>query len=217
MARISIEEEDWANAISFTEKGRILLKELEVERGITLPHVQASLDTALGVACVPYYAPKHHTRATRLLDGVLKKDPNNTEARFARAQILQYASKWSEARKNFQILLDAGGDDKSTVSAKEEVGWCLVNENKLVEGRELLEQVVEVRDARKEQEGRDDEAFTRARAWWRLGRTEWMIGGRSATSHDKWSLIHYGHREPSTRRGLVHGLYPSNAHICTRL
>jgi superkiller protein 3 len=36
MARISIQEEDWANAVSFAEKGRVLLKELETERGISL-------------------------------------------------------------------------------------------------------------------------------------------------------------------------------------
>lgn len=37
MARISIQEEDWANAIAYAEKGRALLKELENERGTTLP------------------------------------------------------------------------------------------------------------------------------------------------------------------------------------
>lgn len=36
LARISIEEEDWANAIAYAEKGRTLLKELETDRGITL-------------------------------------------------------------------------------------------------------------------------------------------------------------------------------------
>jgi len=65
------------------------------------------------------------------------------------------------------------------VTAKEEVGWCLVNEGKLEPGRDVLEKAVELRDARWEQEGKDDEAMPRARAWWRLGRTEWMIGGES--------------------------------------
>ena len=36
MARVSIQEEDWANAIAYAEKGRALLKELEGERGTTL-------------------------------------------------------------------------------------------------------------------------------------------------------------------------------------
>jgi superkiller protein 3 len=144
--------------------------------------VQASLDTSLAVALVPYFAPKHHTRATRLLSAVIKSQPDNTEASFARAQIYEYAGQWTEARKIFEQLVDAGGDEKGLVAAKEEVGWCLVNEGKLEQGRDILEGVVETRDSRKETEGKDDEAFARARAWWRLGKTEWDIGGRSTTS-----------------------------------
>nr|XP_019045775.1 superkiller protein 3 [Kwoniella bestiolae CBS 10118]OCF24705.1 superkiller protein 3 [Kwoniella bestiolae CBS 10118] len=176
IARISLQEEDWANAIAFGDKAKALVKELENERGITLPNVRASLDTTLGLACVPYFAPKHHPRAIRLLDGVLKGYPDNKEARFARARIHQAAGKWSYARKEFQTLIDAGGDEKDVVAAKEELGWCLVNEGELEKGREILEEVVEIRDARNEQEGKDDEAYQRARAWCRLGRTEWMIG-----------------------------------------
>lgn len=149
--------------------------------------VQASLDTALGVALVPYFSPKHHPRATRILNGVIKAQPDNSEARFARAQVFQASGSWAEARKNFQILLDNGGDDKEMVAAKEEVGWCLVNEGKLADGRDVLEEVVEMRDARWEQEGKDDEAMPRARAWWRLGRTEWMIGGKQEKSIRKSS------------------------------
>ncbi len=133
----------------------------------------------LGVALVPYFSPKHHPRAARLLNGVLKHQPENAEARFARAQIFQASGKWVEARKNFQILLDAGGEEKELIAAKDEIGWCLVNEGKLEPGRDVLEEVVEMRDARWEQEGKDDEAMPRARAWWRLGQTEWMIGGGS--------------------------------------
>jgi superkiller protein 3 len=36
MARIAIQEEDWANAVSFAEKGRQILKEVEKDRGIQL-------------------------------------------------------------------------------------------------------------------------------------------------------------------------------------
>jgi len=109
---------------------------------------------------------------------VLKQQPANAEARFARAQIFQAAENWVEARKNFQILLDAGGAEKDVVLAKEEIGWCLVNEGKLEKGRDVLEEVVETRDASWEAEQKDEEAMPRARAWWRLGRTAWMIGGR---------------------------------------
>ena len=37
MARISGQEEDWANAISSVEKARSVLKEVESERGVSLP------------------------------------------------------------------------------------------------------------------------------------------------------------------------------------
>lgn len=141
------------------------------------------MDTALAVSLVPYFAPKHHSQATRLLKGVLDAEPTNSEARFARAQISQEAGKWAEARKGFQYILDQGGDTKEMVAAKEELGWCFVNEGKLTEGRDLLEEVVETRDAMASElpEGKEDEdAFGRARAWWRLGQTEWKIGGKSS-------------------------------------
>ena len=140
-----------------------------------------SLETALGVALVPYFPPKHHSRATRLLTGVIESEPANSEARFARAQILETAGDWSAARELFQFILDQGGEEREMVAAREEVAWCLVNEGKLSEGRDILEEVVEMRDSRWEQSGKEDEALPRARAWWRLGKTEWMIGGESLT------------------------------------
>lgn len=189
MARVAIQEEDWVNAIAYAEKGRKLVREVESERGIKLPHVHTSLDAALAVSLVPYYPPKHHERSARLLSGVLKSIPVDYEARFALGQIKQAASDWEGARAEFQTLLDQGGDEGQMVAAREELGWCLVNEGKLNEGRDVLEEVVEVRDTRKEQEGKDDEANLRARAWWRLGRTEWMIGDDESRKHaEEWFM-----------------------------
>lgn len=175
MARVAISDEDWANAISYAEAGRKLVRDTESQRGIKLPGTLLSLDAALGVALVPYYPPKHHQRAQRLLAGVLEAEPNDYEAHFALGQIFETAEQWEKARAEYQTLLDLGGDEKQMVAAQEELGWCLVNQGKLEEGRDVLEQVVEVRDTRKEQENKDDEKYPRARAWWRLGRTEWMI------------------------------------------
>lgn len=175
MARVAIIDEDWANAISYAEAGRKLVRDTESQRGIKLLATLLSLDAALGVALVPYYPPKHHQRAQRLLTGVLEAEPNDYEAHFALGQIYETAEKWEKARAEYQTLLDLGGDEKQMVAAQEELGWCLVNEGKLEEGRDVLEKVVEIRDTRKEQENTDDEKYPRARAWWRLGRTEWMI------------------------------------------
>jgi superkiller protein 3 len=176
-----------------------------------------SLDTALAVALVPYFAPKHHTQATRLLKTVLDAQPTNSEARFARAQISQEAGKWAEARKNFQYILDQGGEEKEMVAAKEELAWCFVNEGDLTKGRDLLEEVVEVRDRRAgELEGKEDaEAFARARAWWRLGQTEWRIGGMSLFQF--WPRLMSRRRKPGTCRKLVHGFHASFTYICPSL
>jgi superkiller protein 3 len=189
MARVAVQEKDWVNAIAYAERARKLVREIESERGIKLSKVQNALDETLGVALVPYYPPKHHERASRLLKSVLETDPADFEARFAVGQIAQFADDWSSARDHFQTLLDVGGDEKEMVAAREELGWCLVNEGKLAEGRDVLESVVEVRDTRKEQEGADDEAPQRARAWWRLGRTEWMIGDAGSREHaEEWFM-----------------------------
>lgn len=185
------------------------------------PRTRLATDTALAVALVPYFAPKHHPQATRLLKGVLDAQPNNAEARFARAQIYEMAGNWQEAQKNFQHILDQGGEEKEMVAAKEELGWCLVNRGKLQEGREVLEEVVELRDSRKEklEEGKeDDEAFARARAWWRLGQTEWKIGGESrAPSIAEIAILINRCRKQGTRSGLVYGVHASLVDLCTSL
>jgi superkiller protein 3 len=200
MARVAIQDEDWVNAIAYAEKARKLVRDLESERGIKLPAVQLSLDGQLGVALVPYYPPKHHERAARLLNGVLDAHPDDYAARFAVGEIAETAGEWAGARAHFQRLLDAGSaDEREIVAAREEVGWCLVNEGDLEAGRDVLESVVELRDSHKEaaeaaataahKEFKDDEAFARARAWWRLGRTEWELGGAEARAHaEEWFM-----------------------------
>ena len=146
--------------------------------------MRTSLETALGVALVPYFAPKHHPRATRLLSAVLETEPANSEARFARAQIHTSAGEWPQARKQFQTILDQGGAEREVVAAKEEVGWCLVNEGQLNEGREILEEVVQMRDTKWEESGKEDEALPRARAWWLQTRPTRARVRRAAASNE---------------------------------
>ena len=133
-----------------------------------------ALETCLGVALVHFYPPKHHLRATRLLNGVLDFDPADVAARMGRGRILQAAGDWDAARNEFQTVMDATGN----VEAQEEVGWCLVKDGKVEEGREVLETVVELRDTKAEENGGGEEK-DRARAWWRLGMAEWTLNGRS--------------------------------------
>jgi len=104
------------------------------------------------------------------------------------------------------------------VAAKEELAWCFVNEGDLTKGRDLLEEVVEVRDRRAEElEGKEDEeAFARARAWWRLGQTEWRIGGTSY-SRILGPLLMSRRGKQGTCRELVYGFHASSAYICACL
>lgn len=64
------------------------------------------------------------------------------------------------------------------ISTTEEIGWCIVNEGRLEEGRNVLEEIVMRRVARWERDGskEGEDAFGRARGWFRLGKTEWMLG-----------------------------------------
>jgi superkiller protein 3 len=73
-------------------------------------------------------------------------------------------------------------EQQRRVAAREEVAWCLVNEGGLEGGREILEAIVQERDEKWEADGKKEgqDALIRARAWWRLGRTEWLIGGVSS-------------------------------------
>ncbi|KAL7425055.1 Superkiller protein 3 [Cryptotrichosporon argae] len=178
MARVYIQEEDWQNAIEYAENTRKLLTVLEAERGIALANVRCSADQALAVALVPYFAPKHHARADRLLKGVLKAQPENYEARFTRSQIFQAAGNWVEARKGFQLLVGKGTEAES-LAAQEEVAWCLDNEGKLQDARAMLLDVVKaVRDAAPEKQGEEEKQDpVGARTWWRLGQAEWKSTG----------------------------------------
>ena len=134
-----------------------------------------SLDTSLGLALVPYYSPKHHPRAARLLDSVLTSHPNNASALFARAQIHQAALEWEKARESLHKVLDMAGaasaSFESLTDAREEIGWCLVNEGSLEAGSQVLEETLGIRN---EVGGDSEKAILgRARTAWRLGRTQW--------------------------------------------
>jgi hypothetical protein len=111
------------------------------------------------------------------------------------------------------MILDQGGEEHEVVAAKEEVGWCLVNEGQLNEGREILEEVVQLRDTKWEESGKEDEALPRARAWWRLGRVEWMIGGELKRTL-ALDLLIFRRGKQAKRAGMVHGFCKSARVLC---
>ena len=122
-----------------------------------------------------YFPPKHHIRALRIVDEVLAEDPKNIAALMGRGFILQYAKKWSEASAIFEkvVGLDAKGVDHG-LRAKEEHAWCAAMCRETQAAVDELREVIGVLDGL---EGRDDD---KARAWWRLGRCYWDMGGNDS-------------------------------------
>lgn len=91
-------------------------------------------------------------------------------------------NKFSEARTQFEDALrveraNQHEEDKPLsnleLEAKENVGWCMIKEGLLEEGRAQLIGVVDVLDV---DESRGPDA---ARVWTRIGQAEWEMGGRS--------------------------------------
>lgn len=138
---------------------------------LTSFRVRKAFNVGLASALVHLYPPKHHPRALRLLDEVLKFDPNSVDALIGRGYVLQYIGKWEEAEGLFSkaTLLVPPGTQKS-FRAKEESAWCL-SKIQLWEGVEALKEVLN------DLQG-DEHEMDRARCLWRIGQCCWEMGGR---------------------------------------
>jgi superkiller protein 3 len=130
----------------------------------------------LATALVHLHPPKHHARASRILDDVLTRDPGHANALMARAYILQYAKDWDKAAKLFRLVLKETADDDSPgwvrARAREEVAWCLAMAGDLEGGLDELKEVSEVLEAG------EAPLEDRARVEWRLGKCMWELGGQ---------------------------------------
>lgn len=137
--------------------------------------MQKAFNVALASALVHLYSPKHHPRALRLLDEVLKFDPNNVDALIGRGYVLQHAGKWEEAESFFTqaTSLIPPGTTKS-VRAKEESAWCL-SKVQIEKGLQALKEVLN------DLQG-DECDMDRARCLWRVGKCCWEMGGWSILS-----------------------------------
>ncbi|KAJ9117523.1 hypothetical protein QFC22_004373 [Naganishia vaughanmartiniae] len=195
MAEAHLREVDYASAINVAEKGVSLARATEMETGKKMPCIRAALDVTLGTALVHYFAPKHHPRALQLLDGVLKQNPKATACMMGKGYIFLADDKFSEARTQFADALEVEQEKRKDVEqplsnleleAKENVGWCLIKEGLLKEGRTQLMGVVEVLDA---DESRGQDA---ARVWTRIGQAEWEMGAPCTVdehrqeAHEHW-------------------------------
>jgi superkiller protein 3 len=88
--------------------------------------------------------------------------------------------RFSEAREQFEQALQIErakrvSEDQVRSSldleATECVGWSMIKEGRLEEGREMLLEMVEVLD---KDESRNQDS---ARVWTRIGQAEWQMGG----------------------------------------
>lgn len=147
---------------------------------------RAALDVTLGTALVHYYAPKHHPRALQLLDGVLKQNPKATACLMGKGYVFLGESRFSEAREQFEKALEIEKTKRVAadlvrsnldLEATECVGWSMIKEGRLEEGRKLLLETVDILD---QDESRNQDS---ARVWTRIGQAEWQMqgtyGGRS--------------------------------------
>lgn len=148
------------------------------------------LDILLGSAFVHYYAPKHHPKALKLLDGVLTDHPDSVPCFMGRGYVFAGEQRWHEARLEFEkaIALEQESQNSTAVpkegqpagsiwstfrlEATEQQGWCMTKEAMLAEGIEVLRGVAEVFDADVARK------IDSARVWWRIGVAEWEMGGK---------------------------------------
>ncbi|KAJ1304710.1 hypothetical protein OPQ81_005849 [Rhizoctonia solani] len=161
--------------IAHPETGINLVKRAENNTGKKLPLVRKAFDVILATGLVHLYPPKHHARASRILDEVLARNPGHVGALMARAYIYQYAKNWAEAIKHFQrVIKETDGDDTAGwvgIRAREEVAWCMAMDH------QLEASLVELREVDSALASGDAPPDDRARVGWRLGKCLWDLGG----------------------------------------
>jgi superkiller protein 3 len=138
----------------------------------------------LGSALVHFFAPKHHPRALQLLDGVLKQNPKATACLLGKGYVFLGEGRYSEAREQFELALEIEKSKHLAVDqamsnveleATECVGWSMIKEGRLEEGRSKLMEVVDVLD---KDDSRNQDS---ARVWTRIGQAEWEMQGKSTS------------------------------------
>ncbi|QRW08082.1 superkiller protein 3 [Ceratobasidium sp. AG-Ba] len=168
-------DSDHKNAIRVAEAGLSLVKRAENNTGKKLPMVRKAFDVMLATGLVHLHPPKHHARASRILDDVLTRDPGHVNALMARAYILQYAKDWAGAIKHFErVLKETETEDTPgwiRPRAREEVAWCSAMAGDLEGSLNELKEVAELL------ESGEAPSEDRARVEWRLGKCMWELGG----------------------------------------
>jgi superkiller protein 3 len=170
-----------------------LLRRIESDAAVSLGNSRRDIETQLASALTRLHPPQHHVRALRLVSSVLGAAPDNIDALLSKGLIDEAAGRWEEARAAFVhvqqlALAQAAASPLSpsrapALEAQGEVAWCDVCAGRLEEGRVALEAVIDRLDDAASAAVVDGAA--RARAWWRLGRCLWQIGGEARSDPDQ--------------------------------
>ncbi|EJU03995.1 TPR-like protein [Dacryopinax primogenitus] len=196
LAEVQRLQEDWPGLIRTSEAGLALVQRHEKQTGQSLHLVNRSLNTELATGLVHLHPPKHHPRALRLLDQVLSEDPNLVPALMGRGYIFQALGKWGEAAIVFGKVVGTEHSKREEgkkapekveesedadqpievveLEAREERAWCWVRNGLDEKGESGLRDSVSLWDI----SPHTGIQRQRARAWWRLGRCLWEVGGR---------------------------------------
>ena len=138
----------------------------------TVNRIRKSFNVTLGTGLVYLYPPKHHTRATRILDEVISVDSNCVSALMARGSILQVAKKWDDAVGIYTKVIGLTVDKESTKSvAEEEHAWCLIHIGDMDTAAGELQHVLDIA------EESDESDLRKAKILWKLGQCHWKMGG----------------------------------------
>ena len=123
---------------------------------------------------VHFYPPKHHARASSIIDDVLSQDPDNVSCLLGRAFILQTSHKWEESRSLFLRVTNLLSEDSyDKLRCIEEAAWCQFQCGQYEEGLASLQHSLTLMSAF------PTRGLDQARCLWRIGQCHWGIDGTS--------------------------------------
>lgn len=165
---VYLREKDYSNAVVTSDECLKLLTQLETNTGKKLPRVWIGLQAVLATSLVHLFPPKHHTRAMRIIEGVLAQSPQQMLCLMGQAYILRDAGRWADAAEVFSEVAKLAPDDAGHgLRAKEEYAWCHCQIGHTQKGLLTLNEVL------KALEQKDTCNSDCARCLWRIGQCHW--------------------------------------------
>ncbi|KAI3483579.1 hypothetical protein L1887_53495 [Cichorium endivia] len=219
-------DRDFQSATEVTNSALRVVSRIENDSAVDLADSQLGISQLLLTALTHLHPPQHHARSSRLIDGVLEKDPSHIDTLLAKAYIDQSASRWESARGVFEkvrsiaaslnandyrnrierlLSLSPDPDQEAWI----EMAWCDVNLGNLERAKSEMDTILERLDPISFQGAT---AELRAKLWWRLGQCLWLMDGefRANPDHAFTAFITALKRNPAfapayTSLGLYYG------------